>query len=104
MAHAAWRYRTVCGGLTHGGFPRRQSAQEAFAAIDTDGNGSLNTSEIRRLIVGLGREEGTLDSAALALAMAEMRGTGCVLPAYMPCVHVCVLSCVCKTGHRLRLR
>eukprot|EP01048_Picozoa_sp_COSAG05_P014404 COSAG05_NODE_1630_length_4372_cov_1.241282_5_plen_88_part_00 len=53
----------------------RLTAREAFDEIDTDGSNSLDSSEIRRLIISLGREEGTLDDAALALAMAEMRSS-----------------------------
>ena len=45
-------------------------------AIDIDGDGTLDSQEVRRLLLDLGREATELDEAALALAMAEMRGGG----------------------------
>ena len=45
-------------------------------AIDIDGDGTLDSQEVRRLLLDLGREATDLDEAALALAMAEMRGGG----------------------------
>ena len=45
-------------------------------AIDIDGDGTLDSQEVRRLLLDLGRAATDLDEAALALAMAEMRGGG----------------------------
>lgn len=54
----------------------REAARSAFAAIDRDGDGTLDIGEVRLLLLDLGRPDEQLDAAALALAMAEMRGGG----------------------------
>ena len=49
----------------------REVARAAFAAVDRDGDGTLDIGEVRLLLLDLGRPDAELDGAVLALAMAH---------------------------------